>query len=76
MKIFRVSAAMQKKSDPRKNIWITVIERNGCSCHQIWPETMRVWSAHGANFPASSPKTRPLKQTTVVTKEPSQRPPR
>ena len=65
MKILRVSAAMQKKSEPRKKIWITVMERNGWRYHQMWPGRCGCGRPTGRTCRASSPKTSPLKQKTA-----------
>ena len=76
MKIFRVSAQIAKKMDPKKNTWTTMIERNGCRYHHKWLGPIRAWSAHGAKVPMNVPAIIPEKVNTVVTNDPAQRPPR
>ena len=76
MKILRERAATRKKSEPRKKIWKTTMEKNGCRYQERWLGPMRAWSAQGASVPKNSPKSRPEKAKTVATNDPAQRPPR
>src|SRR5471032_11343 len=61
MKILRDRAATRKKREPRKKIWKTTMEKNGCRYQERWLGPMRAWSAQGARVPKNSPKSRPEK---------------
>ena len=76
MKMRRESAATVKKTEPRKKVCTTMIEKNGCRYQEsgAWCR-MRVWSAQGAKVPSQVPAIMPVKVKRVVTKEPAQRPP-